>query len=293
MTTITFMSPFADKPRPDTVSVVTLADGSERVVWRQGSGRPVLLIQGMSGSHYEWGDDFVGALESSGRELIGINHRGVCQEAVPAGGYTIADLADDQAQVLDLIGITEPIDVFGTSMGGMVAQELALRHPEKVRTHPREHLRRWRRDDPARSRGPDRPVRGADVRRRGARGPLRLRALQRAGVVRDSRQLRVLRRPRQDLPHAVRDAPHPARRGRWLHHRRAAPLRHRADGDRARTIDRIMPFPNAAPLQAAIPDAELIVFEEAGTFCTSRMVRASPRRSTASALGATTASASA
>ncbi len=67
-------------------------------------------------------------------------------------------------------------------MGGMVAQELVLRHPEKVRhAHPREHLRRWRRDDPARSRGPDRPVRGADVRRRGARGPLRLRALQRAG----------------------------------------------------------------------------------------------------------------
>lgn len=128
------MSQFAAKPRPETVSVVHLADGSERVVWRQGSGRPLLLIQGMSGSHYEWGDALVDELEAAGRSLIGINHRGVCQDALPEGGYSIADLADDQAEVLELLGITEPIDVFGISMGGMVAQELVLRHPERVRT---------------------------------------------------------------------------------------------------------------------------------------------------------------
>jgi 3-oxoadipate enol-lactonase len=128
------MSPFADKPRPETVSIVTLADGTERVVWRQGAGRPLLLIQGMSGSHYEWGDGLVGALEEAGFELIGINHRGVAQNVVPEAGYKIVDLANDQAEVLDLLGITEPIDVFGISMGGMVAQELVLHHPEKVRT---------------------------------------------------------------------------------------------------------------------------------------------------------------
>ena len=53
---------------------------------------------------------------------------------LPEAGYKIVDLANDQAEVLDLLGITEPIDVFGISMGGMVAQELALHHPEKVRT---------------------------------------------------------------------------------------------------------------------------------------------------------------
>ncbi|MEH3052652.1 MAG: alpha/beta hydrolase [Patulibacter minatonensis] len=128
------MSPFDDKPRPETVSVITLKDGSERTVWRQGSGQPILLIQGMSGSHYEWGTAFVDALEAAGREMITINHPGVAQDVVPEGGYTIADLADDQAEGLDLLGITQPIDVFGMSMGGMVAQELVLRHPEKVRT---------------------------------------------------------------------------------------------------------------------------------------------------------------
>jgi pimeloyl-ACP methyl ester carboxylesterase len=128
------MSPFAGKPRPETVSIIELADGTERVVWRQGSGRPLLLIQGMSGSHYEWGESLVGALEASGRELIGINHRGVCQDVLPEGGYTIADLADDQAEALEVLGIDEPIDVFGISMGGMVAQELTLRHPDRVRT---------------------------------------------------------------------------------------------------------------------------------------------------------------
>lgn len=128
------MSPFAAKPRPETVSIVKLPDRTERVVWRQGSGRPLLLIQGMSGSHYEWGDVLVEALEGAGRQLVGINHRGVCQDIVPEGGYTIADLADDQAAALDVLEIDEPIDVFGVSMGGMVAQELALRHPEKIRT---------------------------------------------------------------------------------------------------------------------------------------------------------------
>lgn len=116
------------------MSIVALADGTERVVWRQGAGRPLLMIQGMSGSHYEWGEELVEALEAAGRELVGINHRGVCQDVVPEGGYTIADLADDQAEVLDLLGLAEPVDVFGVSMGGMVAQELALRHPGKVRT---------------------------------------------------------------------------------------------------------------------------------------------------------------
>ncbi|MBO9532069.1 MAG: alpha/beta hydrolase [Solirubrobacteraceae bacterium] len=259
------MSLFADKPRPETVSVVTLADGTERVAWRQGTGRPILLIQGMSGSHYEWGDDFVNALEASGRQIIGINHRGVCQEEVPAGGYTIADLADDQAQGLDALGITEPIDVFGTSMGGMVAQELVLRHPGKVRTLTLAST----------SAGGDAMTPPA------AEDLIGLYEAQTSGD--EERAARY----GFELYNAPAWCAEPGNFEMFKGLSRHYPTPFETlltqlgavDGYTTAerlptvtvptvivhgTIDRIMPFPNAAPLQAAIPGAELDVWEEGG-----------------------------
>lgn len=129
------MSDFAGSSTADpVVSSIELPEGGERVVWRQGVGRPLLLIQGMSGTHDHWGDVLVARLVAEGRALVSVNHRGVYRTAEPIAGYTIADLADDQAAALDVLGIDEPIDVFGISMGGMTALELALRHPGKVRT---------------------------------------------------------------------------------------------------------------------------------------------------------------
>ncbi len=129
------MRAFADSSTPDpVVKTITLPDGGERVVWRQGVGRPLLLIQGLSGTHDHWGDVLVEGLLAAGRSLVTINHRGVYRTPKAEPGYSIADLADDQAAALDVLGVTEPIDVYGISMGGMTAQELTLRHPEKVRT---------------------------------------------------------------------------------------------------------------------------------------------------------------
>jgi pimeloyl-ACP methyl ester carboxylesterase len=51
---------------------------------------------------------------------------------VPAGEWSIAELADDAAALLDALGIDAAL-VYGSSMGGMVAQELVLRHPARVR----------------------------------------------------------------------------------------------------------------------------------------------------------------
>lgn len=129
------MQDFAASSTPDAqVTAVTLPSGEERIVWRRGVGRPLLLIMGMSGTHDHWGDVLVEELVGAGRSLISVNHRGVYRTPEPEAGYTVADLADDQAAALAALGIDEPIDVFGISMGGMTAQELALRHPEHVRT---------------------------------------------------------------------------------------------------------------------------------------------------------------
>jgi 3-oxoadipate enol-lactonase len=99
---------------------------------RRGSGEPLLLIQGMSGTHLSWGEPFLGELEP-GFDVVYYDHRGIGSSPALDGPFTIADLADDAAALLDRVG-WDDAHVLGISMGGMVAQELALRHAGRVRT---------------------------------------------------------------------------------------------------------------------------------------------------------------
>jgi 3-oxoadipate enol-lactonase len=100
---------------------------------RRGEGEPLLLIQGMSGTHLSWGEPFEAALAGAGLELITYDHRGVGHSARVDEGFSIVQLADDAAGLLDALEL-ERAHVLGISMGGMVAQELALRHPQRLRT---------------------------------------------------------------------------------------------------------------------------------------------------------------
>ena len=99
---------------------------------RRGEGEPLLLIMGMSGTHLSWGDPFLDELARD-FEVITYDHRGVGRSSRVDGPFTLVELADDAAALLGELGI-ERAHVTGVSMGGMVAQELALRHPERVRT---------------------------------------------------------------------------------------------------------------------------------------------------------------
>jgi 3-oxoadipate enol-lactonase len=99
---------------------------------RRGTGEPLLMIQGMSGTHAAWGEPFLSLLEPH-FDLIAYDHRGIGRSAPREGSFTIADLAGDAAAVLDAFEIGRA-HVLGISMGGMVAQELAIAHPERIRT---------------------------------------------------------------------------------------------------------------------------------------------------------------
>ncbi len=99
---------------------------------RAGSGEPLLLIQGMSGTHVSWGEAFRGALEQS-FDVVAFDNRGIGLSAPIDGPFTIAEMAQDTAELLAALEL-EHAHVVGISMGGMIAQELALAHPERLRS---------------------------------------------------------------------------------------------------------------------------------------------------------------
>jgi 3-oxoadipate enol-lactonase len=99
---------------------------------RSGAGEPLLLIQGMSGTHLSWGEPFAGDLARD-FDVVAYDHRGIGRSDPVSDPFSIAELAEDAAGLLDELG-WETAHVLGISMGGMVAQELALSHPERIRT---------------------------------------------------------------------------------------------------------------------------------------------------------------
>ncbi|MGA8365195.1 MAG: alpha/beta hydrolase [Solirubrobacteraceae bacterium] len=98
---------------------------------RAGSGPPLLMIMGMSGTFDHWNPEFLADLRQD-FETIVYDHRGVGASSRLEGPVTIARLAEDAAGLLAALEL-ESAHVLGISMGGMVAQELALNYPERVR----------------------------------------------------------------------------------------------------------------------------------------------------------------
>lgn len=94
-----------------------------------GSGPPLLLIQGLGYARWGW-EPLVGPLSSSYR-VITLDNRGIGDSDAPPGPYDTATMAADAVAVLDAAGVAKA-HVMGASLGGMIAQTLALDHPGRV-----------------------------------------------------------------------------------------------------------------------------------------------------------------
>ncbi len=96
----------------------------------QGSGKPLLMIMGLSFSLLDWGKKFTELLAKH-YQLILFDNRDAGLTSLSTRPYTIADMADDAAGLLDALKIPKA-HVFGVSMGGVIAQKFALKYPDKL-----------------------------------------------------------------------------------------------------------------------------------------------------------------
>src|SRR5438067_44030 len=69
---------------------------------------------------------------AKGLRVVSFDNRGVGRSDCPRGPYTLTQMADDALAVMDAAKL-KSASIYGISLGGMIAQELALRHPERVR----------------------------------------------------------------------------------------------------------------------------------------------------------------
>jgi pimeloyl-ACP methyl ester carboxylesterase len=111
--------------------VTTIArNGEVAIAWEEhGSGPPLLLVMGLG--YGRWGWEPILASLAERYRVLSFDNRGYGESDIPPGPYTAADMAGDALAVLDAAGV-ERAHVLGSSLGGAVAQELALRHPERV-----------------------------------------------------------------------------------------------------------------------------------------------------------------
>ncbi len=97
----------------------------------EGTGTPLLLIMGMGGTCQGWLSVTVPDLVKAGRRCILFDNRGAGESEDPGGSFATEEMAEDARALLDHLELPRA-HVLGGFLGGMIAQELALAHPQRV-----------------------------------------------------------------------------------------------------------------------------------------------------------------
>jgi pimeloyl-ACP methyl ester carboxylesterase len=97
---------------------------------RVGSGRPLLVLNGFAATSADWDPTFIDRLASA-NQLVLIDNRGTGGSMDYGAPFDIRQLADDTARVIDTLGF-QRANVLGWSMGGFIAQMLAVQRPDRV-----------------------------------------------------------------------------------------------------------------------------------------------------------------
>ena len=109
----------------------TIAVDGARIVYRRiGKGRPLVLLNGFAATSGDWDRSFIDRLASC-HELILLNNRGIGGSTYDGQPFDIAKLAADAARVIETLGV-ERASVVGWSMGGFIAQVLALNYADRI-----------------------------------------------------------------------------------------------------------------------------------------------------------------
>jgi pimeloyl-ACP methyl ester carboxylesterase len=111
--------------------MIVNANGVDLWVEQEGAGDDVLFISGLADEGACWVDQVAGLNDRY--RVTTFDNRGVGRSATPDGEFAIAAFSADTAALMDALEI-ERAHVVGSSMGGAIAQELALAHPERVRS---------------------------------------------------------------------------------------------------------------------------------------------------------------
>ena len=111
--------------------VESVSVGDINIAYRVlGQGDPIVLIMGSSSTMDMWSPRFLDNLSSKYKVII-FDNRGMGNTTAPPGNFSIAQFANDTAGLMTALGI-EKAHIMGWSMGSFVAQELAIRYPERV-----------------------------------------------------------------------------------------------------------------------------------------------------------------
>ena len=112
-------------------SLATIQVDGARIAYRRvGNGRPLLVLNGFAATNADWDPSFIHGLAAS-NELILLDNRGIGSSTDDGTSFDVVRLANDAAHVVEALGF-ERISVLGWSMGGFVAQTLALHHPDRI-----------------------------------------------------------------------------------------------------------------------------------------------------------------